>query len=233
MDNKSLFREKSMERITSPDQMRDHMRVTNPRLWMLLGAIVLLLAGFIIFAAVCKMESTYPLKMDFISADLITGEIPYEQMDHFSVGMPVRIAGETGHIRSVYSSARVLLDFNPDSKANFEEGLYVMSIGEKENVSIDEMYYLRYSNGQWTCPDVSVQGLLEGHDTRVRIWPEEITHDPKTDSKGWLATVSGAKPYVVATAEAILDNKETSLKPGTYDAQIVTESTTPISFLLN
>ncbi len=107
----------------------------------LLDAIVLLLAGFIIFAVVSRMESTYPLKMDFISANLITGEIPYDQMDHFSVGMPVRIAGETGHIRSVYSSARVLLDFNPDSKANFEEGLYVMSIGEKENVSVDEMSF--------------------------------------------------------------------------------------------
>ena len=229
MDKEALFREKSMERITSPDQMRDHLRVTNPRLWMLLGAIVLLLAGFIIFAAVSRMESTYPLKMDFISAEYITGEIPYDQMDHFSVGMPVRIAGETGHIRSVYSSARILLELNPDSSSSFAEGLYVMSLGEKEEVSIDELYYLRYDRGEWTCPDVSLQKLLEGHDTRVRIWLE----DDAQESKGWLATVSGAKTYAAATAEAILDNKETSLKPGTYDAEIVTESTTPISFLLN
>ena len=229
MDKEALFREKSMERITSPDQMRDHLRVTNPRLWMLLGAVVLLLAGFIIFAAVSRMESTYPLKMNFISAEYVTGEIPYDQMDHFSVGMPVRIAGETGHIRSVYSSARILLELNPDSSSSFAEGLYVMSLGEKEEVSIDELYYLRYDRGMWTCPDVSLQKLLEGHDTRVRIWLEDDTQD----SKGWLATVSGAKTYAAATAEAILDNKETSLKPGTYDAEIVTESTTPISFLLN
>ena len=131
MDKGTLFREKSMERITTPDQMRDHLRVTNPRLWMLLGAIILLLAGFIIFAAVSRMESTYPLKMDFLSAEYITGEIPYEQMDHFSVGMPVRIAGETGHIRSIYSSARILLALNPDSSSDFAEGLYVMSLGER------------------------------------------------------------------------------------------------------
>ena len=148
MDKGTLFREKSMERITTPDQMRDHLRVTNPRLWMLLGAIILLLAGFIIFAAVSRMESTYPLKMDFLSAEYITGEIPYEQMDHFSVGMPVRIAGETGHIRSVYSSAHILLELNPDSSSDFAEGLYVMSLGEKENVSLEELYYLRYDNGR-------------------------------------------------------------------------------------
>ena len=231
MDKEALFREKSMERITSPEQMREHLRVTNPRLWMLLGAIILLLAGFIIFAAVSRMESTYPLTMDFISAEFITGEIPYDQMDHFSVGMPVRIAGETGHIHSIYSSARILLDFNPDSSADFEEGLYVMSIGEKENVSLEELYYLRYDSGRWTCPDISLQSLLEGHDTRVRFWLED--EDDTHDSKGWLATVSDAESYVSATAEAILDDTETSLKPGTYDAEIVTESTTPISFLLN
>ena len=229
MDKGTLFREKSMERITTPDQMRDHLRVTNPRLWMLLGAIILLLAGFIIFAAVSRMESTYPLKMDFLSAEYITGEIPYEQMDHFSVGMPVRIAGETGHIRSIYSSARILLALNPDSSSDFAEGLYVMSLGEKENVSLEELYYLRYDNGRWTCPDVSLQKQLEGHDTRVRIWLEDDTHD----STGWLATVSDAKTYAAATAEAILDDPDTNLKPGTYDAEIVTESTTPISFLLN
>ena len=229
MDKGTLFREKSMVRITTPDQMRDHLRVTNPRLWMLLGAIILLLAGFIIFAAVSRMESTYPLKMDFLSAEYITGEIPYEQMDHFSVGMPVRIAGETGHIRSIYSSARILLELNPDSSSGFAEGLYVMSLGEKENVSLEELYYLRYDNGRWTCPDVSLQKQLEGHDTRVRIWLEDDTHD----STGWLATVSDAKIYAAATAEAILDDTDTNLKPGTYDAEIVTESTTPISFLLN
>lgn len=229
MDKESLFREKSMERITTPEQMRDHLRVTNPRLWMLLGAIVLLLAGFIIFAAVSKMESTYPLKMDFMSSDYILGEIPYDKMDHFSVGMPVRIAGEKGHIRSIYSSARVMLDLNPDSNAEFKEGYYLLGIGEAEDVSLDDQYYLRYSNGQWSCNDVDLQQLLAGHDTRVRIWLDEDSEE----TQSWLATVSDAKPYVIATAEVVLDNKETSLTPGTYDAEIVTESTTPISFLLN
>ena len=76
---------------------------------------------------------------------------------------------------------------------------------------------------------MSLQKQLEGHDTRVRIWLEDDTHD----STGWLATVSDAKTYAAATAEAILDDPDTNLKPGTYDAEIVTESTTPISFLLN
>ena len=96
MAKEALFREKSMDRITSPEQMRDYLRVTNPRLWMLLGAIIVLLAGFIIYAVTGTMESTYQLKMQYFGVEYITGEIPYDQMDHFAVGMPVRIAGETG-----------------------------------------------------------------------------------------------------------------------------------------
>ena len=60
---KLSFRKKSMDRISSPDEMRDYLRVTSPRLWMLLGTIILLLAGFVFYAATSRMESTYPLKM--------------------------------------------------------------------------------------------------------------------------------------------------------------------------
>ena len=231
MAKEALFREKSMDRITSPEQMRDYLRVTNPRLWMLLGAIIVLLAGFIIYAVTGTMESTYQLKMQYFGVEYITGEIPYDQMDHFAVGMPVRIAGETGHIRSIHSNTRILLDISPDSSADFPEGRYLMSIGEDtDNITPEDLYYLRYGDGLWTCTDISLQQLLEGHDTRVRLWWED---DGEEYAEGRLATVGGAEPYVIAIADAVLDNAEASLEYGTYDAEIVTESTTPISFLLN
>lgn len=229
MAKESLFRKKSTERIASPEQMRNYLRVTSPKLWMLLSTIILLLAGFIIYAAVSRMESTYPLKMEFFSWEYITGEIPFDQMDHFSVGMPVRIAGETGSIRNVFSSARILLDISPDSSADFEDGLYYMSFGEDTDVSLEDLHYIRYGNGLWTCTELSIQQQLENRDTRVRIW------DAKDENltEGRLATVSNAEPYVIAEVDAILDDAETSLGHGIYDAEIVTENTTPISFLLN
>lgn len=226
---KLLFRKKSMDRISSPDEMRDYLRVTSPRLWMLLGTIILLLAGFVFYAATSRMESTYPLKMEFYTRDLISGEIPFDRMDHFSVGMPVRIAGETGSIQSIFASARVRLDLMPDTSADFEEGLYYMAIGEGTSVSIEDMHYLRYSNGVWTCSNLSLQQQLENRDTRVRIWSAE----DEALAEGRLATVSDAEPYMVAEATVMLDSEETALQPGRYDAEIVTENTTPISFLLN
>ena len=53
-----LFRQKSLEKIQSPEVMHDYMRVTSPRLWMILTAIVVLLGGFIAYASTTTMEST-------------------------------------------------------------------------------------------------------------------------------------------------------------------------------
>ena len=62
MEN-GLFRKKSIERISSPEALHDYMRVTSPRLWMILAAVVLLLGGFIVYASTARMENTMPVKV--------------------------------------------------------------------------------------------------------------------------------------------------------------------------
>ena len=63
----NLFRQKSLERISSPEQLHDYMRVTSPRLWMLLGAVVALLTGFIIYASTATMENAIPIKVEVMN----------------------------------------------------------------------------------------------------------------------------------------------------------------------
>ena len=38
-----IFREKSLKRITSPEELGDYLRVTSPSVWMILAAVILLL----------------------------------------------------------------------------------------------------------------------------------------------------------------------------------------------
>ena len=40
-----LFRKESMEQLSRPDQLSDYIRVSTPATWVLLAAIILLLAG--------------------------------------------------------------------------------------------------------------------------------------------------------------------------------------------
>lgn len=43
--NKQLFRKSSIERVSSPEQLNDYVRVTTPGVWMILTAVIVLLAG--------------------------------------------------------------------------------------------------------------------------------------------------------------------------------------------
>ena len=137
MDNQ-LFRKKSMERISSPEKLEDYMRVTNPGIWMVLTAVIILLAGLIVCASVGKVESKFPVEAS--------------------------VSDE---------SASVLLD--ADTEYTVEKGM-ILRIGGRDT----EIEYVR---------------RLASGETAV--------------------------------------SAEVSLPDGTYEAEIVTESITPISFLIN
>ena len=57
-EKNSLFREKSIERISSPEDLNDYVRVTNPGVWMILIAVVVLLAGFCVWGIFGHLTST-------------------------------------------------------------------------------------------------------------------------------------------------------------------------------
>ena len=45
--NNKLFREKSIKQVSSPEELNDYMKVTTPRVWIVLVAIILVLVGAI------------------------------------------------------------------------------------------------------------------------------------------------------------------------------------------
>ncbi len=51
MDN-NLFREKSIERVSSPEKLDDYIKVVSPGIWILLAAIIVLLLGVLAWANV-------------------------------------------------------------------------------------------------------------------------------------------------------------------------------------
>ncbi len=42
-----IFRKKSLERVSSPEQLNDYIRVTTPSVWLVLIAVILLLVGLL------------------------------------------------------------------------------------------------------------------------------------------------------------------------------------------
>lgn len=53
-----LFRKKSLDRISEPDQLTDYLRVTKPVVWLVLAAITVLLAGLIVWSFAGTVDIT-------------------------------------------------------------------------------------------------------------------------------------------------------------------------------
>lgn len=57
MENR-LFRQKSMERVSSPEQLNDYIRVSNPSVWMILSAVIILLTGVCVWGIFGHIDTT-------------------------------------------------------------------------------------------------------------------------------------------------------------------------------
>ena len=56
MEERSIFRKKSIERVSSPEQLNDYIRVTTPSVWLILFATIILIAGTLIWGIFGRIE---------------------------------------------------------------------------------------------------------------------------------------------------------------------------------
>ena len=89
----SLFREKSLERIASPEQLNDYMRVTSPAMWMVLGAVIALLAGLLVLSCATNLETLLPAEA-VVTDGVMEITLPASKADEVDDGMTVRVAGQ-------------------------------------------------------------------------------------------------------------------------------------------
>ena len=64
MDNKqSLFRKEAIEHISSPEQLTDYLRVTNPGTWAILLIVIAILVSIIAWSTIGTLETTSEVKV--------------------------------------------------------------------------------------------------------------------------------------------------------------------------
>ncbi len=54
--NDSIFRKKSIDRISSPEESLDYLKVTRPAVWMILVVIVLIILAIVIWSITGRIE---------------------------------------------------------------------------------------------------------------------------------------------------------------------------------
>ena len=88
-----VFREKSLERVSSPEQLNDYSRVTNPSVWIALAAVAVLLIGVCIWGVFGKLDTV--LHVGAITAgEQTVCYVKESDIDTVSTGMNVQLEGE-------------------------------------------------------------------------------------------------------------------------------------------
>ncbi len=55
---RNVFRKKSIESMSSPEQLNDYIRICNPSLWSVLAAVIFLLFGAIVWGVFGHLDTT-------------------------------------------------------------------------------------------------------------------------------------------------------------------------------
>lgn len=108
---KSLFRKESLERVSSPDQLDDYIRVSNPGVWMVLVTIVLLLVAGIVWACVGQLTDTLTTTL-VVQDGRATCYVPEDQIDQIAEGTPITAENVTGTLEAAES-----MPLSPDEVA--------------------------------------------------------------------------------------------------------------------
>ena len=91
-------RMKMPKRISSPDQLTDYLRVTNPGVWVLLASIILFLAGVFVWFYIGTLETVVEVKVNVEQKNALV--IPKDSTTLME-GMPLRVHTDEYFIASV------------------------------------------------------------------------------------------------------------------------------------
>ena len=105
-EGSGLFREKSMGRISSPEQLDDYMRVANPGVWTLLAAVIVLLAGVCVWGVFGRLD-TFADTAVVSDGERAWCVVPAEYMDGAAEGMEVEAQGERFTVAYIESGGGV------------------------------------------------------------------------------------------------------------------------------
>lgn len=146
--NEQLFRKKSIDRVSSPEQLDAYIRVANPGVWMVLVAIALLLAGACVWGVLGHLDTTVPA-VAVSENGSVTVYVKEADAPDLREGMPVRIADAEWTVTSI-STVPVKVD------SSFSE--YMLHVGDFQS---GEWVYAVQTDAQLPQGVYSVQIVVE------------------------------------------------------------------------
>ena len=142
-----IFREKSIERVNSPEKLDEYLKVTSPSVWMMLIGIIIVLLGVIVWCCVGTIK-TYANTSCIVENKVAACYVLQEDKDSVKKDMPLIINEETVNIFDASSKGEIIMNddylrhmlgiekdefvFPAYANVNLEDGYYSAKIVVEE-----------------------------------------------------------------------------------------------------
>ena len=126
-----MSKKKARIGISNPDELNKHLQYTSITTWIVLGAVILSLAGLFTWSFVYKIQEKITGKAS-ISSGAVSLTIEESQKPRLAVGQKVYIADKVGEILSINDGNPVVSLFDLEDGSN-----YTYTIVVKEMRPID------------------------------------------------------------------------------------------------
>ena len=91
---KQLFRKSSIERVSSPEQLNDYIRVSNPGVWMILAAVIAILIGICAWGIFGRLDTKISTA-GACSNGTFTCYVTEEKIGNIKTGTELNVDGKT------------------------------------------------------------------------------------------------------------------------------------------
>jgi hypothetical protein len=129
-----LFRRESRERISSPEDLYDYIRVNNPRIWTILLALFFLAAAGVFWVFTAVIPLTVSLKARWIGPGRYIAFVSPELGAELKPGMAARIGQRQGELASVahtpLSREEAARSLREDFRLSGDYVLHALGLGE-------------------------------------------------------------------------------------------------------
>ncbi len=100
MPEEGIFRQKSIERLSAPEDLSDYLKVTGPGIWMVLASIIVILAGILVWGSLAHLETRLPVDAEVVNNEA-TVYVTGADISQIKEGMMLRAGNGEGRIESL------------------------------------------------------------------------------------------------------------------------------------
>ena len=116
-------------RISSPEQLNDYLKVTSPKIWVLLSAVILLVAGLLLWSSFTTIESYATGTAQAVGGELVVTFDDPEKASKVQPGMEMGVGDVETEVLAVGTNENG--DLIASAHAHIPDGSYKVRVGYK------------------------------------------------------------------------------------------------------